>query len=121
MKNINENLKDNQAEIILGIDPGLRIIGWSIVSRNFDQLRLSGYGCLKTNQNISTPERLVEIHEFLKKIVDEYQPTRCAIEKVFINRADTLFHLTRLVAPNEVRARSEATQSFWLSYFDLEI
>lgn len=73
--------------ICLGIDPGLAIVGWSILSGDETQMpTIIDYGIIETNKNLSTGERLVELEADLIEIIAEFQPDQVAIEMPFFSR-----------------------------------
>ena len=43
---------------VLGIDPGLAIVGYSIIEIDANKIKMLEYGCIKTEAEISTPDRL---------------------------------------------------------------
>ena len=49
---------------ILGIDPGYGILGWSVVESD---LTLVDYGTIETSSLLSFDERLLQIHNALRK------------------------------------------------------
>ena len=73
--------------IWLGIDPGLAIIGWSILSGNEMQMpTIIDYGIIETDKNLSTGERLLELEIDLITIIEEFKPDRVAMEMPFFSR-----------------------------------
>lgn len=71
----------------LGIDPGLAIIGWSILQETKATIPLIiDYGTIETDKHLSTPQRLIEIETDLRELIKEFQPNRIAIEMPFFNR-----------------------------------
>ncbi len=72
--------------IILGIDPGLAALGYGAVKtrkgegKNFKCL---GFGCIKTNSDSVTPERLKKINNKLSKIIKKYNPDIIAVETLY--------------------------------------
>ncbi|WP_330202950.1 crossover junction endodeoxyribonuclease RuvC [Cyanobacterium sp. Dongsha4] len=73
--------------IWLGIDPGLAIIGWAILSGDETCLpEIIEYGIIETSKNITTGERLAEIETDFVSIINEFQPEGIAIEMPFFNR-----------------------------------
>ena len=73
--------------ICLGIDPGLAIVGWSILSGNEIQMpTIIDYGIIETDKNLSTGERLVELETDLISIIEEFKPEQVAIEMPFFSR-----------------------------------
>jgi crossover junction endodeoxyribonuclease RuvC len=67
---------------ILGIDPGLAATGWAVLEKANPPV-LVDYGCIKTNKEDNFAERLLQIADFLKEIIDQYQPAAMAIEELF--------------------------------------
>lgn len=69
---------------ILGIDPGLAIIGLgTIESSGPTQLTNPDWLTITTKAGLSLPERLCEIHKDLGQFLDEFKPELCVIEKLF--------------------------------------
>jgi len=69
--------------VILGIDPGLANTGWGVIERNGSQLRCVAYGCVTTRARDAVAQRLTEIHDGIRDVVDRYNPDECAVESVF--------------------------------------
>lgn len=65
---------------ILGIDPGYDIVGWSVLDDGF---KLENYGVIKTSPDDGFNERLLNIHNSLNNIIDEFSPDCAAIERIF--------------------------------------
>jgi crossover junction endodeoxyribonuclease RuvC len=73
--------------IWLGIDPGLAIVGWSILSGDEIQMpTIIDYGIIETHKGLSTGERLLELETDLITIFQEFKPDRVAIEMPFFSR-----------------------------------
>jgi len=70
--------------IILGIDPGYDRMGVAIIYTQTGKNTLIFSDCLASDKKADFPNRLFEIGEKLKKIIDEYKPTVVAMEKVFV-------------------------------------
>ncbi len=69
--------------IILGIDPGVAIVGYGIIEAKNNKLKLVGYGCILTKAGQQHATRLAEISKQFKKIIKTYQPDILAIEELF--------------------------------------
>jgi len=77
--------------IILGVDPGSRLLGYACIEKNGNHFRVITHGTIqlfhKEYKNIpvdeTTPSRLKEIHTCLSKIIEEHKPQAMAVEKVF--------------------------------------
>jgi crossover junction endodeoxyribonuclease RuvC len=70
---------------ILGIDPGSRMTGYGIIEVQGGRTVYIASGCVRMNDE-DFPQRLRTIFEGLGEVVDRYQPTETAIEKVFVQR-----------------------------------
>jgi crossover junction endodeoxyribonuclease RuvC len=71
---------------VLGIDPGLTRTGYGIIESKGGRDRAVAAGVLRTDPNLSTAARLVELRVDIESIVDEYHLDAAAIEQVFVNR-----------------------------------
>ena len=49
--------------IVLGIDPGLAIVGWGVIEYESSRFKTLGYGSLQTPAGMPTHERLAKIDE----------------------------------------------------------
>jgi len=68
---------------ILGIDPGLAIVGYSILDIDERENILAASGSIRTDKNKTDPERLCEIENDMQTIIDTYKPDAAGIEKLF--------------------------------------
>ena len=71
--------------IILGIDPGLAIVGWGVLEYQNTRFRPLAYGSINTPAGMETALRLARIHHDLSAIIDHYNPTEMAVEELFFN------------------------------------
>ena len=74
---------------ILGIDPGMAIVGYSIVEFDGEASKLLHSGSIRTSKNDTEAARLLEILEDMTTIVDKYKPDAASIEKLFFFRNQT--------------------------------
>ena len=74
---------------ILGIDPGLGIVGYSIVEYDGETPVLLHSGSIQTQKRTRESARLLEIFEDMTTIVEKYKPDCAAIEKLFFFRNRT--------------------------------
>ncbi|NLV89018.1 MAG: crossover junction endodeoxyribonuclease RuvC [Tissierellia bacterium] len=72
--------------IILGIDPGIAIVGYSILEVNGNKLKAIDYGCIRTDASKTFPERIKIIYDRLIELIDEYKPVDLAVEELFFNK-----------------------------------
>lgn len=71
---------------ILGIDPGLRRTGWGVIDVAGNRLAFVACGSVETNDRAPLSERLVTIHDGLKRVIDDYLPHESAVEATFVNK-----------------------------------
>lgn len=75
--------------VILGIDPGLAIVGWGALEYKGSRFRTLGYGSIQTPSTMSTEDRLVEIHKRMNQLIQAYKPDAIAVEELFWNTNQT--------------------------------
>lgn len=68
---------------IIGIDPGLAIVGYCILDIEKEENILITSGSIQTDKNKTDSARLFEIQQDLKTILEKYKPTVASIEKLF--------------------------------------
>lgn len=71
--------------IILGIDPGLAIVGWGVLDYSGSKFRVIGYGSLQTPAGMKTEDRLAAIYQGMIQLIDTYHPEQIAVEELFFN------------------------------------
>jgi len=69
---------------ILGIDPGLRVTGFGLISFDRGRLVYITSGCIRAS-GASLPTRLGVIARDLAHVIADEQPDEVAVEKVFVN------------------------------------
>ncbi len=72
--------------IILGIDPGIAIVGYGIIECKGNKYKAIDYGVITTEPKCSFPERLKIIYNELTDIIIKYDPDAFAIEELFFNK-----------------------------------
>lgn len=72
--------------IVLGIDPGIAIMGYGVVEFKSNKVKVLENGVVTTSSKTRTPERLRILYENLDKIIKEYNPDEFAIEELFFNQ-----------------------------------
>jgi len=68
---------------VIGIDPGTGILGFGVVDIEKGKPKLVTAGVVRTPAHTPLPDRLSEIYNSLKEIIDETTPHVMAIEKLF--------------------------------------
>ena len=71
--------------VILGIDPGLAIVGWGIIEYKNSKITTLGYGSIETPANTPTEDRLLLIYKGIKQLIETYHPDEMAVEELFFN------------------------------------
>ena len=69
--------------IILGIDPGIAIVGYGVIEAVRGNFKAIDYGVITTPKEKSTPERLKMIEVALTKLIEQYNPEEIALEELF--------------------------------------
>ena len=69
--------------VILGIDPGLATLGWGVIDAQPGRQRLIEYGCILTTPDQCFPERLKQIGEDMRALLQRFQPEEIAFEELF--------------------------------------
>ena len=72
--------------IILGIDPGTMVMGYSLIMQRDKQLSLLRMGVLKLKQYDNQALKLKKIFERVLEIIEEYHPDELAIEAPFFGK-----------------------------------
>ena len=71
---------------VLGIDPGLRTTGFSILDSKPKNLSLVAYGTIRPKINESIPKRLNYLFQETNKILDKFSPDFFSIEDMFYSQ-----------------------------------
>lgn len=71
---------------IIGIDPGLRNLGWGIVDCEGTRLSFVACGSVHSNAKLSLADRLRGLHDGLAAVIHAHQPHEAAVEETFVNR-----------------------------------
>jgi len=71
---------------ILGLDPGLRHTGWGIIEKNGNHLKYIADGVVHSDEKLSLAQRLAQLHEGIKDVIQTYRPDEAAIEETFVNK-----------------------------------
>lgn len=69
--------------IILGIDPGLNITGYGVISAIDRQLKLVAAGDIRPTRARSLSERLEELHDGLRRVISLRHPETIVLEMIF--------------------------------------
>lgn len=70
---------------ILGIDPGLRNLGWGVIESHGSRLSHVANGvCNSVGDDLA--QRLLSLHEQLSDVFARFMPDEAAIEQTFVNK-----------------------------------
>lgn len=71
---------------IIGIDPGLRHTGWGIIEADGTRLSYVADGAVHSVNDDDLATRLLQIHQQILAVLDEFKPDEAAIEETFVNK-----------------------------------
>jgi len=73
--------------LAIGIDPGTAITGYGVLREEPDgSLSVIDYGVIETSPSEAMPQRLVQLYQKLKNVIDLHKPQSGAVEKLFFAR-----------------------------------
>ena len=70
---------------ILGIDPGIAIVGWGVLDYEKLKFRPVAYDSIMTKAGLPVEDRLQIIYTELSAIIEKYKPEAIAVEELFWN------------------------------------
>ena len=73
--------------IILGIDPGIAIVGWGIIDYSGfgTKIKPIAFGAITTNSTEKTEDRILYVYDELTAVIAKYRPECAAVEELFFN------------------------------------
>ena len=71
---------------IIGLDPGLRSLGWGVLELDGVELRYVASGTVRSEPTKPLAERLRTLHVGLAAVLAAQAPTEAAVEETFVNR-----------------------------------
>jgi crossover junction endodeoxyribonuclease RuvC len=71
---------------VLGIDCGTERTGWGVISSDGRSHRVVAHGLIRTSARDPLENRLREIAEALRAILEEHRPDAAAVEEVFFSQ-----------------------------------
>lgn len=71
---------------VLGIDPGLRNMGWGVIDVCGGRMRHVANGTLKSVANQDLASRLLSLHTQLAQVLRDHAPDCAAVEQTFVNK-----------------------------------
>jgi len=70
---------------LIGLDPGLRNTGWGVIAVKDNRLTYVADGVVQSDGKLSLAERLVQLHDGLRRVISEFAPVEAAVEETFVN------------------------------------
>ena len=70
---------------ILGIDPGIAIVGFGIIEYDGFKFKTVDYGAVTSPAHTPLPARLKMVYDDIGYIMDKYKPDQVAVEELFFN------------------------------------
>lgn len=71
---------------ILGIDPGIAIVGFGLIESDRGNMRMLQYGAVTTEAVLPLATRLVQIEDDMRALIRQLQPDEIAIEELFFSK-----------------------------------
>lgn len=73
--------------IILGIDPGIAIVGWGVIDYGGigTKPKPLDFGAVTTPSTMKTEDRLAEVYREIDAVIKTYKPEAAAVEELFFN------------------------------------
>lgn len=70
---------------ILGIDPGIAIVGFGLIEADRGKTRLLNYGAITTPAGLPLARRLVQIEQDMGELIAQLKPDAIAVEELFFS------------------------------------
>ena len=71
---------------ILGIDPGIAIVGFGLIESERGSVRMLQYGAVTTAAGLPLATRLLQIENDMTALIAQLQPDEIAIEELFFSK-----------------------------------
>lgn len=71
--------------IVMGIDPGIAIVGYGVLEYLGNHFRTIDFGVIRTESDLPYPARLEIVYNGISKLIDIYSVDAVAIEELFFN------------------------------------
>lgn len=72
--------------IVMGIDPGLALMGYGVVESDGYRFKTLDYGVVETEAHTEEPERLLRLWHGLNELLNKYKPNAVSVEELFFNK-----------------------------------
>lgn len=71
---------------LLGLDPGLRHTGWGVIHIDGNRLSHVADGAVHSSPSAPLAERLSELYDGVRRVIEDHAPDEAAAEETFVNR-----------------------------------
>ncbi|MBP3348194.1 MAG: crossover junction endodeoxyribonuclease RuvC [Clostridia bacterium] len=71
---------------VIGIDPGLALMGFGVVESDGYRFKVLDYGVLETPAHTKDGDRLLCLFKGLNELFEKYQPDAVSVEELFFNK-----------------------------------
>lgn len=71
--------------IILGIDPGIAIVGYGVIEHISNRFRVIDFGAITTPAHTPTVNRINQVYDRVTEIIKNHRPDAMSIEELFFN------------------------------------
>ena len=99
--------------IVLGIDPGYALMGWSVVECEGSRMKLINYGCIETKAGVPMPDRLRTLQLGIRDLLAIYHPDDVAFEELFFARNVTTALMVGAARGAAIIAAAEYTRNLY--------
>ena len=69
--------------IILGIDPGYALVGFGVIEKTANSVKMLDYGVIETKKDERMCDRITKIYKGINLLIEKYKPDAFAIEELF--------------------------------------
>ncbi len=70
---------------ILGVDPGLRLTGWGVITMDGPRLSWIAHGVIAPDPQSDLADRLALLARGLREVIQDHEPHEAAVEETFVN------------------------------------
>lgn len=71
---------------ILGIDPGVAIVGFGLIESDRGTLRMLQYGAITTPAGLPLAARLAHINRDIEELIGTFRPDEISVEELFFSK-----------------------------------
>jgi crossover junction endodeoxyribonuclease RuvC len=72
--------------IVLGVDPGTRLLGWGVVARTGNRIQHRAHGVIVLGSETPLAERLTSLERELSLVIERFRPDVGSVETLFFHK-----------------------------------